>query len=70
MTWTDDAVIQHRTVDVGVAVATERGLMTPVIRDVALLISRSTRAKSPTIHGSTLGLTRTCAASRMAQSML
>ncbi|MCR1782438.1 2-oxo acid dehydrogenase subunit E2 [Nocardioides carbamazepini] len=34
VTWTDDAVIQHRRVDVGIAVATERGLMTPVVTDV------------------------------------
>lgn len=34
VTWSDDAIIQHRRVDVGVAVATERGLMTPVVTDV------------------------------------
>ena len=34
VTWTEDAVVQHRRVDVGIAVATERGLMTPVVTDV------------------------------------
>ena len=32
--WTDDAVRRFATVDVAVAVATERGLLTPVLRDV------------------------------------
>jgi pyruvate dehydrogenase E2 component (dihydrolipoamide acetyltransferase) len=35
VTWTPDAVRRHRTVDVAVAVATDRGLVTPVVRDVA-----------------------------------
>lgn len=47
VTWTDDAVVQHRRVDVGVAVATERGLMTPVVTDVTgrslLDLSQATR---------------------------
>jgi pyruvate dehydrogenase E2 component (dihydrolipoamide acetyltransferase) len=34
VTWTDEAVRVWRRVDVGVAVATERGLLTPVLRDV------------------------------------
>ncbi len=33
--WTEDALEYHRSVDVSVAVATERGLITPVLRDVA-----------------------------------
>ncbi len=34
VTWTEDAVRRWRDVDVAVAVATERGLMTPVVRNV------------------------------------
>lgn len=34
VTWTADAVRRHHRVDVAVAVATERGLLTPVVRDV------------------------------------
>ena len=34
VTWTDDAVRRWQTSDVAVAVATERGLVTPVVRDV------------------------------------
>jgi pyruvate dehydrogenase E2 component (dihydrolipoamide acetyltransferase) len=33
--WTSDAVRQYKKVDIGVAVATERGLFTPVLTDVA-----------------------------------
>jgi pyruvate dehydrogenase E2 component (dihydrolipoamide acetyltransferase) len=33
--WSQDAVAQHTRVDVGIAAATERGLLTPVVRDVA-----------------------------------
>ncbi|MFR9805202.1 dihydrolipoamide acetyltransferase family protein [Pseudonocardia sp. RS010] len=33
--WTPDAVLQHTTVDVAVAVALDDGLVTPVVRDVA-----------------------------------
>jgi len=36
-TWTPDAVRRYATVDVAVAVATDRGLMTPVVRDVGSL---------------------------------
>jgi len=32
--WTDDAVRQFDTVDIAVAIASERGLVTPVLRDV------------------------------------
>ena len=35
--WTDDAVRTFSTVDISVAVATERGLLTPVLRDVPSL---------------------------------
>lgn len=35
--WTDDAVRRYRTVDVALAVATDRGLVTPVVRDVTSL---------------------------------
>jgi pyruvate dehydrogenase E2 component (dihydrolipoamide acetyltransferase) len=37
VTWTEDAVRRYATADVAVAVATERGLMTPVVRDVGSL---------------------------------
>ncbi|GAB6984498.1 dihydrolipoamide acetyltransferase family protein [Nocardioides pyridinolyticus] len=37
VTWTADAVRQYSSVDIAVAVATERGLMTPVVRDVSSL---------------------------------
>jgi len=33
--WLDDAVRSFDTVDIAVAVASDRGLMTPVVRDVA-----------------------------------
>ncbi|RYU08842.1 dihydrolipoamide acetyltransferase family protein [Nocardioides iriomotensis] len=35
--WTDDAIRRFSTVDLAVAVATERGLLTPVVRDVGSL---------------------------------
>lgn len=34
VTWTDEAVLKHDTVDVSIAVASERGLFTPVVRNV------------------------------------
>lgn len=34
VTWTDEGMLHHRTVDVSVAVVTEGGLVTPVVRDV------------------------------------
>ena len=34
VTWAGDAILQHRTSDVGVAVAVEGGLFTPVVRNV------------------------------------
>jgi pyruvate dehydrogenase E2 component (dihydrolipoamide acetyltransferase) len=37
VTWTPDAVRRYAAVDVAVAVATDRGLMTPVVRDVGSL---------------------------------
>jgi pyruvate dehydrogenase E2 component (dihydrolipoamide acetyltransferase) len=37
VTWTPDAVRRYATVDVAVAVATDRGLLTPVVRDVGAL---------------------------------
>jgi pyruvate dehydrogenase E2 component (dihydrolipoamide acetyltransferase) len=37
VTWSEDAVRRYRSVDVAVAVATERGLLTPVVRDVGAL---------------------------------
>jgi pyruvate dehydrogenase E2 component (dihydrolipoamide acetyltransferase) len=44
VTWTADAVRRFRTVDVAVAVATERGLMTPVVRDVGALTATALAA--------------------------
>ena len=43
--WTDDAVLQAPTADVAVAVASEKGLVTPVIRDVAALSISALSAK-------------------------
>ena len=37
VTWADDAVRRYATADVAVAVATERGLFTPVVRDAGSL---------------------------------
>lgn len=34
VTWADDSILQHRTSDIGVAVAVEDGLFTPVVRMV------------------------------------
>jgi pyruvate dehydrogenase E2 component (dihydrolipoamide acetyltransferase) len=34
VTWTDDALRRYDSVDVGVAIAGDRGLVTPVLRDV------------------------------------
>lgn len=36
-TWTDEGVLQHRTVDVAIAVAIDDGLVTPVVRGVEAL---------------------------------
>ena len=33
VTWTDDGLIAHENVDISIAVATEGGLLTPVLRD-------------------------------------
>ena len=46
VTWSDSAMRLHRTVDIAVAVATEGGLFTPVLRDVA---SKSLTAISSSI---------------------
>lgn len=47
VTWTDNAVVRHERVDVGIAVATDRGLVTPVVTDVTgrsvLDLARTTR---------------------------
>jgi pyruvate dehydrogenase E2 component (dihydrolipoamide acetyltransferase) len=37
VTWTPDAVRRYAAVDVAIAVATDRGLMTPVVRDIGSL---------------------------------
>jgi pyruvate dehydrogenase E2 component (dihydrolipoamide acetyltransferase) len=44
VTWTPDAVRRYDTVDIAVAVATDRGLITPVIRDVGSLTVTSVAA--------------------------
>jgi pyruvate dehydrogenase E2 component (dihydrolipoamide acetyltransferase) len=41
--WTDEGILQHRTPNVGMAVALEDGLIVPVVRDIA---SKSLRAIS------------------------
>ena len=38
VTWTDEALRRFDAVDVAIAVATDRGLMTPVVRDVGSLV--------------------------------
>ena len=43
-TWTPDAVRRYHAVDVAVAVATDRGLLTPVVRDVGSLTVTSLSA--------------------------
>jgi pyruvate dehydrogenase E2 component (dihydrolipoamide acetyltransferase) len=43
--WTEDAVLTPPTVDVAVAVASEKGLMTPVLRDVTSLSLSALSAK-------------------------
>ena len=47
VTWTDDAVRRWHTADVAVAVATDRGLVTPVLRDVG---SRSVSSVAGTVR--------------------
>jgi len=43
--WTEEAVLQAPTADVAIAVASEKGLVTPVIRDVAALSISALSAK-------------------------
>lgn len=47
VTWTDEALRQYDSIDVGVAIASERGLVTPVLRDVA---STSPRGVARRVH--------------------
>lgn len=44
--WTPDAVRTFRTVDIAVAVATDRGLVTPVLRDVTALTITQVAARA------------------------
>jgi pyruvate dehydrogenase E2 component (dihydrolipoamide acetyltransferase) len=37
VTWTDGGMLQHSSIDISVAVSTDGGLLTPVLRDVASL---------------------------------
>lgn len=69
--WTPDAMRTHRQVDLAVAVATERGLFTPVVRDVAALSvtalsssvrdlverARAGRLKQDELDGGTMSVT-------------
>jgi pyruvate dehydrogenase E2 component (dihydrolipoamide acetyltransferase) len=69
--WDPDAVVQHQQVDVAVAVATDRGLVTPVVRDVAALTvttlarqvrdladrARARRLKQDELEGGTISVT-------------
>jgi pyruvate dehydrogenase E2 component (dihydrolipoamide acetyltransferase) len=51
VTWSDEGMRQHRTVDIAVAVATEGGLVTPVVRDVgAASLSRVSREISALVQ--------------------
>ncbi len=34
-TWTDDGILTHEAIDIGIAVDTDRGLVNPVLRDLA-----------------------------------
>jgi pyruvate dehydrogenase E2 component (dihydrolipoamide acetyltransferase) len=70
-TWTEDAVRRPHSVDIAVAVATERGLVTPVVRDVASLTvtalatqvrdlaarARDGRLKQDELEGGTISVT-------------
>ena len=49
--WTPDAVRTFATVDVAVAVATDRGLVTPVLRDVTALTITQVAARSRDLAG-------------------
>ncbi|MDQ4055555.1 MAG: 2-oxo acid dehydrogenase subunit E2 [Actinomycetota bacterium] len=69
--WAPDAVRQHQQVDIAVAVATDRGLLTPVVRDVPSLTvtalarqvrdlaerGRSGRLKQDELEGGTISVT-------------
>lgn len=69
--WGPDAVARHREVDVAVAVATDRGLITPVVRDVPSLTvtalarqvrelaerARSGKLKQDELDGGTISVT-------------
>jgi pyruvate dehydrogenase E2 component (dihydrolipoamide acetyltransferase) len=70
-TWTDDAVRRPHSVDIAVAVATERGLVTPVVRNVSALTvtalaaqvqdlaarARDGRLKQDELEGGTISVT-------------
>ena len=71
VTWSEDAVRRYRTTDVGIAVATESGLLTPVVRDVGALSltalatrvrdlaerARDGRLKQAELEGGTISVT-------------
>jgi pyruvate dehydrogenase E2 component (dihydrolipoamide acetyltransferase) len=71
VTWTSEAVRRYHSVDIAIAVATERGLMTPVVRDVGSLSlsalaesvhdlairSRAGRLKQHELEGGTISVT-------------
>lgn len=70
-TWTDEAVRHPHDVDIAIAVATERGLVTPVVRDVSSLTvtalaaqvqelagrAREGRLKQDELEGGTISVT-------------
>lgn len=59
VTWTEDAVRRYERVDVAVAVATDRGLLTPVVRDVdSLTVSALARAVRDLAEGARTGRLR------------
>jgi pyruvate dehydrogenase E2 component (dihydrolipoamide acetyltransferase) len=71
VTWSEDAVRRYHSVDVAIAVATERGLLTPVVRDVGALTvtalsatvrdlaqrAREGRLKQQELEGGTISVT-------------
>jgi pyruvate dehydrogenase E2 component (dihydrolipoamide acetyltransferase) len=51
VTWTADAVRRYASVDIAVAVSTERGLVTPVVRDVTRLTVRALSSRVQDLAG-------------------
>jgi len=59
VTWTEDALRRYATVDIAVAVASARGLVAPVLRDVdALSVSQISRAVADRVQAANTGRLR------------